>query len=129
LERTTQRYPVRALSTPPDGSSILFVNRVAINNASVEETVAMSVKAGCTPRDDVLQGELNDAIFAASFGRLIRDEGPAVYRDPALFFRNTYPTTRYAACASGCSARSQIPRRRGGSFGCPRASGAARRTR
>jgi hypothetical protein len=52
----------------------------------------MSVKAGCTPRDDVLQGELNDAIFAASFGRLIRDEGPAVYRDPTLFFRNTYPT-------------------------------------
>jgi predicted AAA+ superfamily ATPase len=52
----------------------------------------MGVKAGCTPRDDVLQGELNDAIFAASFGRLIRDEGPAVYREPALFFRNTFPT-------------------------------------
>ena len=44
------------------------------------------------PRDDVLQGELNDAIFAASFGRLILDEGPAVYREPALFFRNTFPT-------------------------------------
>ena len=34
----------------------------------------MGVKAGCTPRDDVLQGELNDAIFAASFGRLIRSK-------------------------------------------------------
>lgn len=52
----------------------------------------MGIKTGCTPRGDVLQGELNDAIFAASFGRLIRSEGPAVYREPALFFRNTYPT-------------------------------------
>jgi hypothetical protein len=26
----------------------------------------MSVKKGSTPRDDVLQGELDDAIFAAS---------------------------------------------------------------
>jgi hypothetical protein len=52
----------------------------------------MGVKAGCTPRSEVLEGELNDAIFAASFGRLIRDEGPAVSREPALFFRNTYPT-------------------------------------
>jgi hypothetical protein len=52
----------------------------------------MGVKIGCTPRGDVLEGELNDAIFAASFGRLIRNEGPAVYREPALFFRNTYPT-------------------------------------
>ena len=52
----------------------------------------MGVKAGCTPRSDVLEGELNDAIFAASFGRLIRDDGPAVYREPGLFFRNTFPT-------------------------------------
>jgi predicted AAA+ superfamily ATPase len=58
----------------------------------VTETIIMSVKAGCTPRSDVLQGELNDAIFAASFGRLIRNEGPTVYREPALFFRNTFPT-------------------------------------
>jgi predicted AAA+ superfamily ATPase len=51
----------------------------------------MGVRAACTPRNDVLQGELNDAIFAASFGQLIRGEGPAVYREPALFFRNTFP--------------------------------------
>jgi hypothetical protein len=47
------------------------------------ETTVMGVKTGCTPRSDVLQGELNDAIFAASFGQLIRDEGPAVYRPAA----------------------------------------------
>ncbi len=41
----------------------------------------MAVKAGCTPRSDVLEGELNDAIFAASFGRLVRNEGPAEVGD------------------------------------------------
>jgi predicted AAA+ superfamily ATPase len=53
---------------------------------------AMGVKAGCTPRDDVLQGELDDAIFAASFDKLIRGEGATIYREPAQFFRNTHPT-------------------------------------
>lgn len=52
----------------------------------------MGVKSGCTPREDVLQGELDDAIFAANFGKLIRNEGPPIYRQPDLFFRNTYPT-------------------------------------
>ena len=52
----------------------------------------MGVKAGCKPRGDVLQGELDDAIFAASFDKLTRGEGPLIYRDPALFFRNTHPT-------------------------------------
>ncbi|MGA9867723.1 MAG: DUF499 domain-containing protein [Acetobacteraceae bacterium] len=52
----------------------------------------MGVKSGCVPRSDVLQGELDDAIFAASFGKLILDEGPLIYRDPSLFFQNTHPT-------------------------------------
>lgn len=52
----------------------------------------MGVKAGCKPRGDVLQGELDDAIFAASFDKLTRGEGPLIYRDPALFFQNTHPT-------------------------------------
>lgn len=51
----------------------------------------MVVKCGCKPRDDVLQGELTDAIFAASFGQLVRNQGPAVYRNPAQFFQNTFP--------------------------------------
>lgn len=50
----------------------------------------MGVKSGCVPRSDVLQGELDDAIFAASFGKLILDEGPLIYRDPSLFFQNTH---------------------------------------
>ncbi len=52
----------------------------------------MGVKTGCEPREDVRHGELDDAIFAASFGKLIRNEGPAIYRDPKQFFQNTYPT-------------------------------------
>jgi hypothetical protein len=52
----------------------------------------MGVKEGSKPRDDVLQGELDDAIFAASFGKLIRDDGPLIYRDSEQFFKNTHPT-------------------------------------
>ena len=53
----------------------------------------MGIRTGCTPRSDVLQGELNDAIFAANFGLLVKGEAPAVYGDPALFFANTHPAT------------------------------------
>lgn len=52
----------------------------------------MGVKAGSKPRDDVRHGELDDAIFAASFGRLIRNEGPDIYKKPVRFFQNTHPT-------------------------------------
>ena len=52
----------------------------------------MGVKAGVKPRRDVLEGELDDAIFAASFGKLVRGDGANIYRDPALFFQNTHPT-------------------------------------
>ena len=52
----------------------------------------MGVKQGSKPRADVLQGELDDAIFAASFGKLVRDEGPRIYRNPRQFFQNTHPT-------------------------------------
>ena len=54
----------------------------------------MGVLTGCQPRPEVLQGELDDAIFAADFGDVIADRGPAVYRDPVTFFRNTHPAAR-----------------------------------
>lgn len=56
----------------------------------------MGVKDGCTPRDDVRGGELDDAIFAASFGKLIKGEAPPIYGDPKRFFANTHPTTALA---------------------------------
>lgn len=53
----------------------------------------MGIRTACTPRADVLSGELKDAIFAADFGDVIANQPgtPDVYRDPALFFRNTHP--------------------------------------
>lgn len=53
----------------------------------------MGVKQGSRPRDDVRNGELDDAIFAASFGKLIRNEGPDIYRKADRFFQNTHPTS------------------------------------
>ncbi len=48
------------------------------------------VRDFCVPREDVLRGEINDAIFAADFGDLVSDGAP-VYRNPATFFANTHP--------------------------------------
>ncbi len=53
----------------------------------------MGILSNCTPRADVLSGDLKDAIFAADFGDVIANHpgAPEVYRDPHLFFRNTHP--------------------------------------
>src|SRR5438552_7781047 len=53
----------------------------------------MGVLNACTPRREVLQGDLEDAIFAADFGDLVSGDprSPAVYRDAATFFANTHP--------------------------------------
>ena len=53
----------------------------------------MGILTSCTPRADVLSGDLKDAIFAADFGDVVAAHPgtPKVYSDPALFFRNTHP--------------------------------------
>jgi len=86
----------------------------------------MGVKAGCKPRGDVLQGELDDAIFAASFDKLTRGEGPLVYRDPALFFQYTHPATDTPNCAAISSAAWHHPPIRERSSAFRPASAAAR---
>jgi hypothetical protein len=43
----------------------------------------MGVLTGCKPRQEVLKGDLDDAIFAADFGHLISGKAPKVYGDPA----------------------------------------------
>ena len=52
------------------------------------------VLSACKPRQEVLDGELDDAIFAADFGQLIDGSGaaPKVYGHAETFFRNTEPT-------------------------------------
>lgn len=51
----------------------------------------MGVRDACRPREEVLKGDLGDAIFAADFGNLIAGKAPKVYNDPKTFFQNTHP--------------------------------------
>ncbi len=46
----------------------------------------------CTPRPEVLTGELTEHQFAASLTKVLRNEADPVYGDPAKFFANSYPT-------------------------------------
>ena len=48
----------------------------------------------CVPRDEVLSGELREEMFAANLSEVARDSGHDIYRDPDLFFANTYLTER-----------------------------------
>jgi predicted AAA+ superfamily ATPase len=44
------------------------------------------------PREDILSGELNEAIFAANLADVLHERAPLEYHDPAHFFQQTYPT-------------------------------------
>lgn len=46
----------------------------------------------CTPRPEVLTGELTDQMFAARLKDVVEGRGRPVYQDPETFFRNTFPT-------------------------------------
>lgn len=46
----------------------------------------------CTPRTDVLSGELTEAMFAAKLRSVIEGTADAGYQDPDLFLANTFPT-------------------------------------
>jgi predicted AAA+ superfamily ATPase len=48
----------------------------------------------CTPRDDVLSGELSDAVFAANLDAVVEDDpdSPESYRDAGVFFDVTHPS-------------------------------------
>ena len=51
-----------------------------------------SIRQTCKPRKEVLEGDLQDAIFAADFGHVVEGIAPGVYKDTKVFFQNTYPT-------------------------------------
>jgi hypothetical protein len=55
-----------------------------MNVASLAHTVE--------PRDDVLQGALVDAVFAANLDDVVRGQAPAVYGEPPRFFAQTFPS-------------------------------------
>lgn len=49
----------------------------------------------CTPREDVLSGELAEEQFAASLADIAHepDKAPDIYLDPTHFFKKTHPTS------------------------------------
>jgi len=47
----------------------------------------------CAPRDEVLHGALSEDIFAARLKDVIDETAEPIYRTPAVFFENTYPTS------------------------------------
>lgn len=52
-----------------------------------------SIRDHCVPREDVLEGGLTDAHFAAQLDRIVRaPENDPAYGDPDRFFEVTYPT-------------------------------------
>ncbi len=59
-----------------------------------------SVREGCTPRPEVLRGDLEDAIFGADFGHVIDGNAPSVYQDPDTFFANTHPAAPLSKLAT-----------------------------
>lgn len=46
----------------------------------------------CTPRKDVLSGDISDDMYAAHLGLVARGKAMDVYQKPATFFKYTYPT-------------------------------------
>ena len=46
----------------------------------------------CTPRPEVLTGDLRDEMFAARLKDVIEGMADPVYQDPTRFFENTFPT-------------------------------------
>jgi predicted AAA+ superfamily ATPase len=46
----------------------------------------------CTPRGDVLGGNIKESDFAADLAQVLNGKAPREYLDPAIFFANTHPT-------------------------------------
>lgn len=59
----------------------------------------------CEPRQDVLQGAVTEADFAADLAQVIRVAGPDEYIKPAMFFANTYPTRGLKSLLANVCAR------------------------
>lgn len=54
--------------------------------------MADNLFAICEPRADVLDGALRESDFAADLSQVLRGDAPDEYKQPELFFSNTYPT-------------------------------------
>lgn len=56
----------------------------------IQKDHAMSLLPGlfdiCTPREDILQGTLTEADYAADLAQVLKGTAPREYQDPAVFF-------------------------------------------
>ncbi|WP_254862272.1 ATP-binding protein [Halovivax gelatinilyticus] len=66
-----------------------------------------SLFKACTPREDVLEGTLQEDQFAASLATVAHspDDAAPVYRDPGKFFEMTYPTDGLRTLLSNLTGR------------------------
>ncbi len=55
--------------------------------------MAPTIFDSCQPRQDILNGTMSEAEFAARLGPVLSGQGPADYADARRFFANTYPTS------------------------------------
>ncbi len=84
----------------PTGSASLNTRRMSHGSPTVSAleaflgAVLKPITATCTPREDVLAGELTDQHFAAQLDAVVRDpDSYPVYGDADAFFALTYPTS------------------------------------
>lgn len=64
-------------------------------------TSADDIFAACSPRADVLDGVLSDAVFAASLDEVVGGTAPDVYGDADTFSAATHPSEgRLDSCGS-----------------------------
>ena len=47
----------------------------------------------CSPRDEILSGDISLELFAADLRQVVEGKAPTVYQDTDLFFANTFPTS------------------------------------
>ena len=46
----------------------------------------------CTPREDIVKGEVKESSYAADLAQVLKNEGPLEYKNANNFYENTYPT-------------------------------------
>jgi hypothetical protein len=71
--------------------------------------MVMGVRTGAIPHPYILNRQLTDADFAVDLMRLYRRQAPAVYQDPEVFLRQTYPTAGSLLLGVGGSAGDRKP--------------------
>ena len=72
-----------------------------------------TVRETCVPRPEVIEGELDDAIFAARLRDVVDGRAPDVYGDARTFFQNTHPAQRLKGLASTVFGRLNDPKEAG----------------